>query len=230
MVTVPPTSDTEGVRERTCSKCGEVEKRTIDPIAAMPQIIVDSTTTHVGDTVTVNVSVKNNPGIIAMLLQIDYDSSVLELQEANTKDFQDVSFGPIGNHPLTVSWGDGIHPNTTTDGSVAEERLKVKEEAAFGQAAITVTYDEENIFNSDFDNVFFEVIPGSVEVLKYRPGDINGDDSVNMKDYALFRQYLTGWNVDIELAVADINDDAIINMKDLALLRQWLTGWEVELK
>ncbi len=230
VVTVPPTSDTEGVRERTCSKCGEVEKRTIDPIAAMPQIIVDSTTTHVGDTVTVNVSVKNNPGIIAMLLQIDYDSSVLELQEANTKDFQDVSFGPIGNHPFTVSWEDAIHPNTTTDGSVVELIFKVKDEAAFGQTAITVTYDEENIFNSDFDNVFFEVIPGSVEVLKYRPGDINGDDSVNMKDYALFRQYLTGWNVDIELAVADINDDAIINMKDLALLRQWLTGWEVELK
>ena len=53
---------------------------------------------------------------------------------------------------------------------------------------------------------------------------------MNMKDYALFRQYLTGWDVDIELAVADVNDDAIINMKDLALLRQWLTGWEVELK
>ena len=105
--------------------------------------------------------------------------------------------------------------------------FKVKDDAAFGQTAITVTYDEENIFNSDFENIFFEALSGTVDILKYQPGDLNRDASVNMKDYALFRQYLTGWDVDIELSVADLNGDAIVNMKDLALLRQWLNGWEV---
>lgn len=227
VVTVPPTSDTEGVRERKCSVCGEVEKRTIAPAAAMPQIVVDSKTTHAGDTITVNVSVKNNPGIIAMLLHIEYDSSVLELQKATGKDFEDVSFGPLDHQPFTVFWEDSIHPNTTTNGSVVELVFKVKDDAAFGQTAITVTYDEENIFNSDFENVFFEVLSGTVDILKYQPGDLNRDASVNMKDYALFRQYLTGWDVDIELSVADLSGDAIVNMKDLALLRQWLNGWEV---
>ena len=227
VVTVPPTSDTEGVRERKCSVCGEVEKRTIAPAAAMPQIVVDSKTTHAGDTITVNVSVKNNPGIIAMLLHIEYDSSVLELQKATGKDFEDVSFGPLDHQPFTVFWEDSIHPNTTTNGSVVELVFKVKDDAAFGQTAITVTYDEENIFNSDFENIFFEALSGTVDILKYQPGDLNRDASVNMKDYALFRQYLTGWDVDIELSVADLNGDAIVNMKDLALLRQWLNGWEV---
>ena len=230
VVTVSPTIDTEGVRERTCSVCGKVEKQVIAPATAMPQIIVDSKKTHIGDTITVSVSIKNNPGIIAMLLQIHYDSSVLELQEANAKDFADVSFGPISNWPFTVSWEDSIHPNTTTDGVVVELIFQVKNDATPGQNSILITYDEENIFNSDFENVFFEVIPGSVEILKYQPGDLNRDDSVNMKDYALFRQYLTGWDVDIESSVADVTGDEVVNMKDLALLRQWLNGWDVVLQ
>ena len=59
------------------------------------------------------------------------------------------------------------------------------------------------------------------------PGDVNGDDRVNMKDYSLLRQYLSGWDIDIGLAAANVNGDAIVNMKDLSLLRQWLNGWEV---
>lgn len=229
VVTVPPTSDTEGVRERTCSMCGEVEKKTIAAAASVPQIIVDSTKTHAGDVIRVNVSIKNNPGIVAMLLKIEYDSSILELQEANAKDFADVSFGPMDNQPFTVLWEDSIHPNNTANGSIVELVFKVKDDAGFGQTAITITYDEENIYNSEFENVFFEVLPNSIEILKYQSGDINGDDSVNMKDYSLFRQYLSGWEVKIESAVADVNGDNTINLKDLALLRQWLNGWDVEL-
>ena len=60
------------------------------------------------------------------------------------------------------------------------------------------------------------------------PGDVNGDDRVNMKDYSLLRQYLSGWDIDIGLVAANVNGDAIVNMKDLSLLRQWLNGWEVE--
>lgn len=80
--TASPADNANGVRERTYFVYSEVERRAIDPIAAMPQIIVDSTTTHIGDMVTVNVSVKNNPGIIVMLLQVDDGFSVLKLQKS----------------------------------------------------------------------------------------------------------------------------------------------------
>lgn len=230
VTTLPPTSTTEGIRERTCSVCGKVEKQKIDPVAAAPQIVVENKTARAGDTVSVQISIKDNPGIIAMLLQINYDSKVLELESSSVKDFADTSFGPISKNPFTVSWEDSIHDNTTTDGCLVELVFRVKDGAASGSTPITVSYNEDNIFNSDFENVFFEVVPGAIQIVDCQSGDINGDGKLNMKDYALLRQYLNGSEVRIERSAADVNRDDKINMKDLALLRQYLNGWDVVLQ
>ena len=61
------------------------------------------------------------------------------------------------------------------------------------------------------------------------PGDVNGDDIVNNKDFGILRQYLNNWDVTINESNADVNADGIVNNKDMGILRQYLNNWDVEL-
>ena len=61
-------------------------------------------------------------------------------------------------------------------------------------------------------------------------GDVNSDGVVNNKDFALLRQFLNGWDVEIDPIAAEMTDDGRVNNKDLGILRQYLNGWDVELK
>lgn len=55
-------------------------------------------------------------------------------------------------------------------------------------------------------------------------GDVNGDGSVNLKDYAYLERYLDGWAGLIDESMADVNRDGDVNENDLTLLRQILAG------
>lgn len=65
-----------------------------------------------------------------------------------------------------------------------------------------------------------------------RPGDINGDNSINLKDVVLIRRYIAGgWGVTIDEYYADVNGDGKLNLKDVVLLRRYIAGgWGVTLK
>jgi hypothetical protein len=57
-------------------------------------------------------------------------------------------------------------------------------------------------------------------------GDVNGDEIVDIKDSALIKRYLAGWEVDIDLTAADMDGDGNVTIKDSALLKRQLAGWE----
>lgn len=63
------------------------------------------------------------------------------------------------------------------------------------------------------------------------PGDLNGDNNVNLKDAVLLRRYIAGgWNVSLTETTADINKDGTVNLKDVVLLRRFIAGgWNVTL-
>lgn len=65
--------------------------------------------------------------------------------------------------------------------------------------------------------------------LDHIPGDITGDGKLNNKDLSLLFQYLSGWNVTVNVAALDVNGDGKVNNKDLSLLFQYLSGWDVEI-
>lgn len=121
------------------------------------------------------------------------------------------SFDPTGGK-VTLTYNNGSSEVI----ELTSEMISGFDNTKVGKQILTVTY-------GNFTDTF------EIEIIAYLPGDVNGDNNVNMKDYSLFRQYLSGWEVKIESAVADVNGDNTINLKDLALLRQWLNGWDVEL-
>lgn len=138
----------------------------VSPAIALetPIFSVSDAEGSVGEQVTLSIDIASNPGVIAVGLQIGYDSSILELKSAAIKDFADTSFGPTTGNPFNISWEDVLNPNNTQNGTIAELTFLIKQGVALGDYAVTVSYVEDNVFNADFDNVYFATKNGKVTV------------------------------------------------------------------
>ena len=68
---------------------------------------------------------------------------------------------------------------------------------------------------------------GTLNLVNYVPGDINGDLTTNMKDVVLLMQYVAKWDVSVNEAALDVNADSSVNMKDVVLLMQYVAKWDV---
>ena len=130
-----------------------------------PQLVVDTKKAQIGEQVTIRIMLKNNPGIISYRLNVKYDSDALTLENASAADFTDTSFGPTSKNPFTVLWSDALHGDNTTNGTIAELTFHVNDDVAEGNYPITITYDAEDIFNDDWENVEFETVAGAVNVV-----------------------------------------------------------------
>lgn len=62
------------------------------------------------------------------------------------------------------------------------------------------------------------------------PGDVDGNDSVNLSDALNLLRSLAGENVNINVANVDVNDDGKADIYDVLLLLQYVAGWNVTLK
>lgn len=214
-----------------CQAIREVPERpsTPDLPADAPAFVVDQVTARAGETFTVAVRTQRNCGIVSLKLKMHYDSTALELVSIQEGDFSNLTFSPLTNNPFVINWVDSIHPNNTTNGAVAFVTFRVKEEATAGKYDIRLTYDPEDIYNQDFDNVGFRVENGAVTIVQHVPGDVNGDGRVNNKDLGVLQQWLNDWNVSINEAAGDVTGDKRVNNKDLGKLQQYLNDWDVEL-
>ncbi|MBQ3202464.1 MAG: hypothetical protein IJB36_02345, partial [Clostridia bacterium] len=221
--------------DATCNVCGDVrevpEKPPVTPDlpADAPAFVVESTDAREGEEFTVAIHTQRNSGIVSMKLSVAYDADVLELIALEEQDFANVVFSPLSKNPFMVNWADAISPNNTTDGVVVLATFRVKEGAPLGKTEITLTYDPEDVYDENYNNVAFRVENGFVEIVDYIPGDVNADGRVNNKDLGLLQQYLSGWDVRVDEKAGDVNNDGRVNNKDLGLFQQYLSGWDVEL-
>ena len=210
-----------------CNKCNT--KRFV-LTESSPRFVVSNASALAGDTFTVEVYTKNNVGLVSLKLKLAYDANILELVSIEEKDFADVFFGPITKNPVTMLWEDVLSPNNMIDGTVAVLTFKVKEAATAGDTAITLTYDPDDVYDENFENVTFATEEGVITIIEYISGDVNGDRVVNNKDLGMLRQHLNGWDVTVDERAADVTRDGKVNNKDLGILRQYLNGWDVVLK
>lgn len=230
--------------DATCNECGEVREVPNDPNKPdvpvipdppapdlptdAPAFVVDSVTAREGEEFTVAIRTQHNSGIVSLKLKVGYDTTMLELVSVTEQDFTGMSFGSFTNNPFIINWVDAIHPDNTTDGVVALVTFRVKE-GAKGTAAITLTYDAEDVYDQNYDNVAFRIENGTVTVVEYTPGDVNNDGKINNKDLGMLQQYVNEWEISLTEAAADCNSDGRINNKDLGLLQQYVNEWDVTL-
>ena len=195
-----------------------------DPNA--PSIVVGQKSAVPGQTVTVDISMKNNPGITGFKINVSYNKNVLTLQNAETIGFDAMYSQNMTAIPFVVSWENGLQ-DVKLDGEIIRLTFAVNRNAADGSYPVTVSYQPDDIYNLKEENIHFAVINGSVEVQKHIAGDINNDGKVNMKDVTRLHQYINGWDVAVVESAIDVNGDGKVNMKDLTRLHQYINGWDV---
>ena len=134
-----------------------------------PQIVVGSKTTMAGNTVTVDVSLKNNPGIISMMLHLSYDDALTLINIGDTGLFPGRVHGDVTD---VLFWDYGTSSqNFTGNGVIATLTFTLSEEAEPGEYHICLSYDnaEGDIINIDFEPVEFAVQNGAVTVAAAQP-------------------------------------------------------------
>lgn len=207
----------------SCTRCG-AEDPGYQTTAA---IAISSLTAYPGDTIRIPVSIRSNPGISAMKLTITYDTELLEYQEAAfDQAFLDaagaqtcVNAETAGKIILDWVQGQGEYSGS---GDFAVLTFKVKAVTEDGGAALTITYDPEDIFNKDHENQTFQIENGTVQIKKLRPGDINGDGSVNINDALLLLRYVCELDQDQVLGNPDVTGDGKVNNKDVVTLLRFV--------
>ena len=208
---------------------------TVNPDPDAPVITMENKKGRAGDTVDVMVSVNNNPGIISMLLELSYDNDYLTL--TGVEDCGILGTTVHGNNitymPYVLCWAnDTAHENITANGNIVKLSFKVKDDAPEGVYNINLSYDneEEHILNFDFETVDFDVLNGSIEVIKYVIGDVTGDGKVTSTDRITLSRYLAKWEgydeSKIVRAAADVTGDGKVTSTDRITLSRYLAKWE----
>ena len=133
--------------------------------AGAPKLTVSTENARVGNEVTLNVSTANNPGIMAMILGIDYDNSALEFIGPEDAGFKGWKYA--GNLVWLGSDDDSY------DGTIVKLRFKVLDSAENGLSEVKVTFGDGDICNYDEEIIDFAVQGGGVNIKggKDKPSD-----------------------------------------------------------
>ena len=94
-------------------------------------VSVGSASGKTGDTVTVNVDLTQNPGVIAMTLDVNYDEKQLELVSVNNSGVLSGfnSSSEYGGSSYRLNWEDGLSStDNNKTGTVATLTFKLKED------------------------------------------------------------------------------------------------------
>lgn len=210
-----------------CTACGAE-----DPSYAGTAVIeVGSLTAYPGDTIEIPVSLRNNPGVTSFKLTVHYDDTLLSYQslafdealtaiEGSKTLVNDEQSGQV-----TLAWV-ATGSNYSGSGNVAVLTFKVNAAQENTNTQLSVTYDEDDVFNIDFVNQHFLAKAGSVQVNTVRPGDINGDGKVDAMDAMLLLHYVCGLKQNEVKGNPDVNGDGKTNNKDVVILLRYVAGWE----
>lgn len=191
-----------------------------------PTLQVENVSAMPGSTVKVKIDLKNNPGLASLKFNVNYDDVLTLTNVEFNSEFGTYVTAPTPyKNPQTISM---ISPlaNVSVSGNFCTLTFTVSKEAEDNyDASVNISYDPDDVFNADYDNVDISVTGGSVRVCSGIPGDINGDKKVNNKDAMLLFQYIAGWEVEVDLGAVDCNGDGSVNTKDAITLFRYCAGW-----
>lgn len=225
-----PTVATEGLIIYTCGICPATMTETLPATGfptyseSVPAIIIDNSYANPGKTVTVKIKIQNNPGIVSIKQLISYDTNVIELISVSDGIFTNTIYGPLNKTPFVINWIDTLSPDNNSNGTFATLIFRVKDNAPVGTYSITTTYDAEDIFNYNFENIAFSIVNGSITVTNYLPGDIDSNGVVNNKDVGLLMRYIVNNDIKVNEDAIDINRDGKVTVTDTITLMLYLCG------
>ena len=158
-----------------------------------PTFKISTVDAQKGATVDVNISVLNNPGISSVRLLVSFDSGLTLKNVTYNSEFGGQTVAPSKmSSPVTVLWIDALN-NCNKNGTLATLKFEVSDKAAVNSKLnVTMTYDEDDVYNLAEENIFFDVVNGGVNV----KGDVascshNHKVAIDAKDASCTEQ---GWD------------------------------------
>ena len=134
-----------------------------------PTIVVSEVIASAGGTAKVTVGLQNNPGIISMQLQMNYNTDLLTLTNVTDAGvLGNVFHNPTYDSPYVLSWVNDIAPaNFTVNGTVATLEFAVSDGVPVGTVIpveVTYNYNNYDIYNFNAQPVQFAIDNGSIAV------------------------------------------------------------------
>ncbi len=207
---------------------------------SLANITVGNTSARAGSTVTIPVSIANNPGMATFNFQINYDKTKLTpvsivqgkaltagMLTSNLQQGGDLSRFDY----ITAYWNNPS--NINGNGEILNITFKLDENLEECVIPITLSYHSGDVTNQNFEDIALNITDGTITVQNVVIGDVFADGEVNSKDGLKLSQYLAKWDVTLtqyETAAADVFKDGEINSKDGLRLSQYLAKWDVTLE
>ncbi len=131
-------------------------------------IEVNNAEVSAGETVVVPVEISNNPGILSLYLDVRYDSALSLLEVRDTGLFSGGLFSEnIASYPLKLSWDSSEKKSeNTADGIIAELVFKAKKDIPEGEYPVTVSFDEEQVYDNALEKIPLKINNGKVSVVE----------------------------------------------------------------
>ena len=152
------------------------------------KIQVGKTTAYRNSTVDVAISMPENPGIVSMMLSLNYDKSALTLKKVEDKGILGAKMhsDDLSAMPYTLSWAnDTATSNYTSTGDLVILTFDVLENAEFKEYPITLSYDNTqfDIYDVDLGTVDFDITNGSITVQDVPKLDFDSSIKLVDKDF-----------------------------------------------
>lgn len=160
--TVEKEVDTEG---------NKTEDKQEAPENTLPTIQVGCETAKPGETVRIPVKVKNNPGILGMILTIGYDENILQLVHGENgeavADVLTLTPSKVLQNGAKFVWdGLDLTPEDIKDGVILLLDFKIADTAEAGKYSINFGYAAGDIINTDLDSISPQLEQGYIMVEK----------------------------------------------------------------
>ncbi len=201
-------------------------------------VSVKNTTAEPGNTVTVNVVIENNPGILGMTLKLNFDDSIATLKSVKNGDaLSAMSFTPPTGDALVsgcnLVWdAEEVKAEDIKDGVMAMLTFEIAEDAIPGAFVdIDFSYNKGAIRDSDFSAIDVSIVSGRISILDYTPGDLNESGYIDSTDVVFLRRYIAGGYttpegnpITINEFAADVDDNDYLDSTDIVSIRRNIAG------
>lgn len=208
---------------------------TVKPATPIPSnsmtISASNVKTTAGREARVTLELKNNSGIVSLVVSVGYDKSVMTLTGVEDGGIicNPNNAPTLTANPYKLAWEDDTaEENYSGNGQLTTLVFKIADDAPEGEYVVSLSFKDGDAYDVAMNDVFVSVINGSVTVANVLIGDVNGDGTVNGKDRTILSRYLAGWDgyaAQVVLAACDINGDGTVNGKDRTILSRHLAGW-----
>lgn len=197
------------------------------PVETSGTIAVSSVRARAGQTITVKVDLSANKGISNMRLQMSYPEG-FTLESIQKGDALSTLFftppGKLTANPVNFVW-DGTEADTS-EGCILELTFRIADTVAVGEYSISLSYQKDDVLDGSLEGIDLALQSGTVSVVEFTRGDIDGDGVIGMKDLGALRKYFAGGYDagNFVMEAADLDGDGVVTMKDLGVLRRYLAG------